>query len=171
MNTNNKFFINLFALLPLVHLTLIIGSLIQFVLKLNLFNGLNLLFVAYLFPPLFWRLIDLMLPAQLGISNLDNNNHQFNTWLISFHLQRNYNQFPIMENILKLIPGLYSTWLSLWGAEINTKINWKWKTKIIDRPFIKIKNNSTLHEVDTICSHQIIKKGNQSFLSLEKVIY
>ncbi len=43
-----------------------------------------------------------------------------------------------MEEILRLIPGLYSFWLRAWGSRVGKLTYWAPQTVILDRGFLEI---------------------------------
>jgi hypothetical protein len=59
-------------------------------------------------------------------------------WWALFCLQTLYCRFPILEELLRSVPGLYSQWLRLWGARIGRFTYWAAGTAILDRPFLDI---------------------------------
>jgi len=90
----------------------------------------------YLTPPLFTRLLFAVLPVKQGTIALGS--RDFFVWWASFNFQGLYSRLPMLEELLRIVPGLYSTWLRLWGAKIGRLTYWGAGTKILDRPFIKI---------------------------------
>jgi acetyltransferase-like isoleucine patch superfamily enzyme len=47
-------------------------------------------------------------------------------------------RIPALEEVLRLVPGLYSQWLRLWGARIGRFTYWSAGTLITDRSFLSI---------------------------------
>jgi len=44
----------------------------------------------------------------------------------------------MLEEILRLVPGLYSFWLRLWGAQIGRLTYWSAGLRILARSFLRI---------------------------------
>lgn len=47
-------------------------------------------------------------------------------------------RLPLLEEILRLVPGLYSNWLRLWGAAVGKYVYWGAALRVMDRPFLRI---------------------------------
>ena len=90
----------------------------------------------YLVPALAARLILRMHPISEG--RIPVGTKPFFTWWTLFQLQVVFCRLPALEEILRLIPGLYSQWLRLWGARIGRFTYWAPGTLITDRSFLCI---------------------------------
>jgi hypothetical protein len=62
----------------------------------------------------------------------------FLRWWACFQCQVVFLRFPVFEEVLRLIPGLYSLWLRLWGSRIGRLTYWAPQTLILDRGFLDI---------------------------------
>jgi hypothetical protein len=96
-------------------------------------SALGLLF---LLPPLLARGLLAARPIREG--TIPVGRPDFFTWWALLSLQGLFNRFPFFEEALRLVPGLYSFWLRLWGARIGRLTFWSAGTVILDRPFIRI---------------------------------
>ena len=65
----------------------------------------------------------------------------FLRWWASFQCQVLFLRFPMFEEILRLIPGLYSMWLRGWGSRIGRLTYWAPHTIILDRGFLDVGND------------------------------
>ena len=92
--------------------------------------------VIYLVPPLITRLVLIIPYKKKEVYKLSD--RYFYIWWATAQLQAVYMRFPFLEEILRLIPGVYSMWLRLWGAKIGSFVYWSPQVLILDRPFIKI---------------------------------
>ena len=72
-------------------------------------------------------------PSEIPIDSRD-----FLRWWASFQCQVLFLRFPLFEEILRLIPGLYSLWLRAWGSRIGKLTYWAPQTIILDRGFLDI---------------------------------
>ncbi len=92
--------------------------------------------VFYLLPPLVVRALLWLAPVTEGLIAKDA--RAFFIWWTTFQWQVLFCRFPALEEVLRLIPGLYSLWLRLWGARIGRLTFWAPGTLILDRPFLRI---------------------------------
>ena len=96
--------------------------------------------IIYIIPPLITRIALLICP--LKETEYDLFSKEYYVWWLTFCSQIIYLRLPFLEEILRLIPGLYSMWLRIfWGAKIGRFTFWAPGTKILDRPFLNIGNN------------------------------
>ena len=54
------------------------------------------------------------------------------------NLQMLFCRLPMLEELLRLVPGLYSLWLRLWGARVGRLTYWGAGLRILDRSFLQI---------------------------------
>jgi hypothetical protein len=90
----------------------------------------------YLVPPLFVRLLLKLRPLRVGSYRLDA--PEFFRWWTSAQGQILFCRFPFLEELLRLVPGLYSAWLRLWGAKIGRLTYWAPGVCILDRSLLEI---------------------------------
>jgi hypothetical protein len=102
-------------------------------LRWRLAAGLVLL---YLVPPLVGRILGCLAPVREG--RLAVGGRAFFAWWALFNLQVIFCRFPALEEALRLVPGLYSLWLRLWGARIGRLIYWGAGLRILDRSLVRI---------------------------------
>lgn len=170
MSTNNKSLLRFLSLIPAMQIMLVVGVLLQCILEPSLLKIIFLLSTIYILPPLMWRIFSPLIPAQMGSSYLGNDTETVNGWFVSFQIQRLYNALPILEIPLKLIPGVYSSWLRLWGARIGENVNWKIKSRVIDRPFVHVGDRSLIGNETYLSAHSIKKENNRYLLLLKEII-
>jgi acetyltransferase-like isoleucine patch superfamily enzyme len=82
----------------------------------------------------------------------------FLRWWYTAQWQVLFNRFPQLEEALRLIPGLYSTWLRLWGARIGGLVYWSPGLTIFDRPFLHIGDRVVIG-ADTKLSPHFLARG------------
>ncbi len=68
----------------------------------------------------------------------------FFRWWISWQLQMLFNRLPWIEELMRLVPGLYSFWLRLWGARVGRLTLWSPGVRIFDRPLLQIGDDVVL---------------------------
>jgi hypothetical protein len=123
--------------LPLFHLaTVVIGT--------SLIGGFSqkIIFLVtglYLLPPFMVRMLLAIRSIQPGSYSM--NSPEFLTWWATAQWQILFCRFPALEEILRIVPGLYSFWLRLWGAKIGRLTYWSPELRILDRSFVKIGND------------------------------
>lgn len=90
----------------------------------------------YLVPPLLVRLLLRARPLRAGSFRLDA--PEFLRWWASAQGQILFCRFPFLEEMLRLVPGLYSAWLRLWGARVGRLTFWAPGVRILDRSLIEV---------------------------------
>ncbi len=131
------------------------------------YGVLTLLFSLYLFPLLSFRLIGLISPIKEGTDDLLKK--KFNTWWAAHQIQTIYYVFPFLENILKVVPGLFSLWLRLWGSRIGKNVYWTPNIIVNDRSLLDIADNVILGHRIEFLSHVITPKDSQLLLYVKKI--
>lgn len=125
----------LLNLLPLAHM-----ALIGFALWLWPHGPAAALALAlgllYLLPPLLARLILALAPIR--DTRMTAGGGPFLTWWGVFNLQVLFTRLPFLEELLRMLPGVYSAWLRLWGARVGRLTYWAPGVVILDRPFLHL---------------------------------
>jgi hypothetical protein len=62
----------------------------------------------------------------------------FLIWWFTAQWQVIFNRLPWIEEMIRLVPGLYSTWLRLWGARVGKFVYWTPGLRILDRPLVEV---------------------------------
>lgn len=119
--------------------------------------------VLYVIPPLLNRL----LPLKEGRTRLDS--PSFHPWWGSHQLQRIYIALPSLEAVLRLVPGLYSVWLRLWGARIGRNVYWTPLVEITDRSMLEVGDGVIFGHKVAIFAHAIKPGGEGFLLMLERI--
>lgn len=122
----------------------------------------------YLLPPLICRLL---FPFFNYNKNLfyDDDAFYFYWWL-TVQLQVVYLRFPFLEEILRMVPTLYSNWLRLWGGKVGKNNYWSAGVSIMDRPFLDIGNFVVFGYGASISSHLVKNKNGKLELMLSNII-
>jgi len=114
------------------------------------------LFTLYLLPPLLFRLHNAVYPLKRGITSLSEKG--YSSWWGGHQIQLLFIAFPALETFLRIIPGVYSAWLRLWGSKIGKRVYWTPSVQLVDRSLAEVGDNVTFgHEVD-ICAHVVTRK-------------
>lgn len=159
----------LFSLFPSLELLLIAVCAWRLIAMPTAGSILLLIFVIYGFPILVFRVVSILLPvSKEGRSWLDS--EQPSAWWVGHQIQLIYVAFPQVEAILKLIPGVFSFWLRLWGSKIGRNVYWTPQVEIMDRNLVNIGDDVVFgHRV--FCSSHIIKRkpGGRIALLVKKI--
>src|SRR5262245_3121557 len=81
-----------------------------------------LVVILYLVPPLTFRLHQIIFPIRKSLSNIAE--RKYSPWWGAHQIQLIYIAIPQLEAALRLVPGLYSAWLRLWGSRIGRGVYW-----------------------------------------------
>jgi hypothetical protein len=92
--------------------------------------------VLYLLSPLLARLVTWVLPIRRQVIPIGS--RDFFVWWFVLNLQMLFCRFPVLEEVLRVIPGCYSMWLRLWGAKVGRLTYWAAGVRILDRQALDI---------------------------------
>lgn len=124
---------------------------------------LTLIFSVYGLPLITYRLHQVFWPVQEGHSTMIGTD--YSPWHGTHQIQLVYIAFPALETWLKLVPGLYSFWLRLWGSEIGRGVYWTPGVEVLDRGLVVIGDGAIFGHRSGMASHVITpRKGNLSLL-------
>jgi hypothetical protein len=101
--------------------------------------------ILYLVPPLTFRLHSVFFPIKKSLSNLAD--RKYSPWWGAHQIQVIYTAIPQLEAALRLVPGLYSAWLRLWGSRIGRRVYWTPNIEITDRHLLDIGDR-------VVCGHK-----------------
>lgn len=90
------------------------------------------LFALYVLPPLVARITLAAAPLAPRVHGI--HERGFLVWWWTQQWQTLFNRLPLLEEILRLVPSLYSAWLRLWGARVGALVYWGPGVAILDRP-------------------------------------
>ena len=161
------FFSILLSWFPTVIILSAIGSLISICIHPNFTNISCLIFVVYGIPLITYQIHNFFHPLKEGVTYLLGK--KYSPWWGSYQIQIIYIAFPFLEIVLRLIPGLFSIWLRLWGAKIGQNVYWTPKLELADRGLIEIGDNVTLGYGIELYSHVIKPKNNDLMLYVKKI--
>jgi hypothetical protein len=94
--------------------------------------------ILFLVPPLLVRLVAVGGPRPSG--RIDLGSKAFLQWWVAAQCQVVFTRLPMIEELLRLVPGLYSLWLRLWGAKIGALVYWSPGVAILDRHLLCVGN-------------------------------
>lgn len=123
----------------------------------------------YFMPPLASRIVQFFYPIKFGATLIGKKMPTGNSWLIANNLQKSFDSLPILEGILKTIPGAYSFWLRCWGAKIGRSVLWTAECRLVDRPLITIGDRTLIGNMSYLAAHAIKKKDGKYLLYCKPV--
>lgn len=157
----------LFALFPALWLALLLACVVWIVVARNAWAVPTLLFVAYLLPPLSFRMHQAWWPLREGRSYLDAPGYA--PWWGSHQCQVMYNAFPALESALRLLPGFYSAWLRLWGSHIGRGVHWTPRVEIADRSLLDVGDGVVFGHLTACYAHLIKPHRGRLVLYLRRI--
>jgi len=151
----------LLSLFPLIHAMVVLGLFLGAGLANSRGICLSLLsggfVVLYLLPPFLFRLHNFYYPLQQGRNELSDPK-RYISWWGGHQLQGLFLAFSSLEAVLRIVPGLYSAWLRLWGAKIGKGVYWTPQIEIIDRSLVDIGDGVIFGYQTKLCSHVVIRR-------------
>jgi len=94
--------------------------------------------ILFLLPPLVVRASTWWSPLTSG--RLEPGGRGFLHWWFTAQWQVLFTRLPMLEESIRMIPGLYSLWLRLWGGRVGSLVYWSPGVVILDRPLVRIGN-------------------------------
>jgi hypothetical protein len=121
---------------PVLHAALCLRALASLVTDLSLGSLLGFAFTVYLVPVLAFRIHNALWPVVEGDVSLSSATYA--PWYGAHQFQVLYIALPQLEALLRLVPGLYSAWLRLWGSRVGRGVYWTPLVEILDRNLLDI---------------------------------
>jgi hypothetical protein len=87
-------------------------------------------------PPIVVRLLLAIRP--LPETDIPIGSQPFLRWWFTSQWQVIFNRLPWIEEIIRLVPGLYAVWLRLWGAKVGELVYWTPGFRILDRSLLNV---------------------------------
>ena len=115
-----------------------------------------------LLPPLTSLLV-------LRLSNIKNKiiiigSNDYLIWWFLICQQTLFSRLSFLEECIRVIPGLYSLWLRLWGSKIGSLTYWAPGTRILDRSFLNIGDSVVLGLGTRLSPHVIMKDDSGNLM-------
>lgn len=105
----------------------------------------------YLLPVVCTRLALLVHPLKPG--NIPMFSLDYYVWWFTFCTQLLYVRIPLLEELLRCVPSLYSCWLRLWGSKIGKLVYWAPGTLVLDRSFLRVGDHAYFALGTRVCPH------------------
>lgn len=162
------FFGKLISFFPVLNVALVLAALIGFVSDPGLISGLEVLFFIYLFPLICFHLHQIICPLHEGKSSVTSG---YSAWYGTYMIQNMHITFPMFERLLRLIPGVFSAWLRLWGSKVGNNVHWTTQFEVFDRSLLKVGDNCVFgYDVKT-SSHVVMPSSKHGMIVYVKHIF
>jgi hypothetical protein len=93
----------------------------------------------------------------------------FVRWWALSQLQILFARLPWLEEALRLLPGLYSTWLRLWGARVGRHVFWAPGVTLTDRYLVDVGDRALVGMGTHLASHLVLPGDGGPTLLLARV--
>lgn len=123
--------------------------------------------LLFLAPPLLVRLVTWRRPLPSGA--VDPESPQFLLWWFTAQCQVIFTRLPFLEELLRLVPTVYSAWLRLWGAQVGSFVYWSPGVAILDRPLVRIGSRVVFGIGVRLNPHVLAPAGGTAALHLAPV--
>lgn len=124
-------------------------------------------FVIYGVPLLAFHWHERRYPLNEGASHLVG--RHYSPWWGGHQIQLVFIAFPILETVLRLVPGLFSIWLRAWGSSVGRRVYWTPACRIGDRSLLTI-GDDVIFGYDVGMSSHLIKRTRKNILLYVKRI-
>ena len=147
---------------PAFILSLSAASVFWFAARPSVIQPALLIAIIYLLPPATFRLHNIFFPIREKLSNLSE--RRYSPWWGAHQIQLIYIALPQLESLLRLVPGLYSAWLRMWGSRVGRKVYWTPNVEITDRHMLEIGDRVVIGHKTKFLGHAIKPKGKEVIL-------
>jgi hypothetical protein len=97
----------------------------------------------YLVPPIVCRLTFLAWGRPHG-RGLTQKTRPYKVWWFTHQWQIVFNRLPWLEELLRLVPGLYAFWIGLWGGRVSPFAYWGPGSVIVDRGLVVVQPRAVI---------------------------
>lgn len=123
--------------------------------------------VLYLLPPLAARLLTAACGKPAG--RYAPTDGAFLVWWATLQLQTLFLRLPFLEELLRLVPGLYSAWLRLWGSRVGGRVYWSAGTVVLDRGYLDVGDGVVFGAGVRLNGHVLAKEDGRLTLIVDAV--
>ncbi len=119
---------------------------------------------VYLLPPLASRLLLVLFGRPEGRFTQDTS--AYRVWWVLTQWQILFNRLPWLEELLRLVPGLYAFWITLWGGSLSPFAYIGPRVLITDRHAIRVGRGAVLGMQSILAGHLVIRNEAGRWLVL-----
>ncbi|HEX4924617.1 MAG TPA: sterol desaturase family protein [Bdellovibrionales bacterium] len=150
------------AFFPLFTILVTLFCAYMSVVQLSWFFAAAAFCVLYVLPPLAYRLHNRFYPLKTGMTRLSGGD--YSPWWGGHQIQLLYIAVPSLEALLRVIPGVYSAWLRLWGSRVGRGVYWTPQVEITDRALLEIGDHVVFGHKAAFYNHVVNPKKDKMFL-------
>ncbi len=118
----------------------------------------------YLFPPLAARLTLTLFGRPQGRFTQDTSTYR--VWWVLTQWQILFNRLLWLEELLRMVPGLYALWIGLWGGSISPFAYIGPRVWITDRHAVRVERGAVLGMQSILAGHLVIRDETGRWLVL-----
>lgn len=118
----------------------------------------------YALPPLVSRLTLAAFGRPTGRATLDTRDYRI--WWFLTQWQMVFNRLPWLEELLRLVPGLYPLWIGLWGGRLSQFAYVSPGVLITDRYLVDVGRGAVLGVKSTLAGHLAVRGDDGRFAVL-----
>jgi hypothetical protein len=115
----------------------------------------------YVIPPVLCRIVLSLRGRPSGV--VTPMSAAYRTWWLLTQFQMIFNRFGLLEELLRVVPGLYAAWLNLWGSRVNAMAYWSPGVKLTDRWLMHVGAGALLGGGCRIGGHVVSKTEAGAF--------
>ncbi len=116
----------------------------------------------YLAPPFFARLLIALFGKPEG--RLTQDMRAYRVWWALTQLQIVFNRLPWLEELLRLVPGLYAGWIALWGGRLSQFAYVGPGVLITDRYAVNVERGAVLGLRSILAGHLATRDDSGRFV-------
>jgi len=116
----------------------------------------------YILPPLAGRVVMALFGAPQG-EGLGQEARAYKVWWFLTQMQVLFNRFAVLEELLRMVPGLYALWLNGWGAQVSPVVYWGPGSVVVDRQAARIGPGAVIGVRAVLSGHLAVKDSNGAF--------
>ncbi len=144
--------------LPLIYL--LTGACLVWRLPLDTWERWGIGFAwIYLLPPLAARALQGMF-GKVTATDATPHDRAYKLWWLLTQIQMPFNRLPMLEELLRLVPGLYAFWLNLWGSHVSPFVFWAPGALCPDRYLLEVRSGAVLGTRCVLSGH-LVTQGDQ----------
>jgi acetyltransferase-like isoleucine patch superfamily enzyme len=133
----------------------------------GIWPAVALVSTLYLVAPLAYRIHARLCPQREGATRLVGK--RYVPWWGLHQLELIYEAVPALEALLRLVPGLYSAWLRLWGSRIGKGVYWTPRVAIHDRGLLRVGDGVVFGDGATVYGH-VIRRSRENLVLFVKPV-
>jgi len=116
----------------------------------------------YILPPLAGRIAMALFGAAEG-EGLGQETRAYKLWWFLTQLQVLFNRFGFLEELLRMVPGLYALWLNAWGAQVSPLVYWGPGAVVLDRQAARVARDVVIGTRAVLAGHLAVKDSSGAF--------